>query len=178
MKKLITNAYWKLDQFLVDRANEAVKAWNWTTGRTRADLANGLNFGGSVLISPVNLVVGSVYTLNAFSNYSLNKRADKLESNSREVVDHRVESRKGYCKFFGPLYLGLGASVGFLPSGESRNNAIEGAGIALFGLSAYVMRADYQKPRKDCVRRGIEKLVEAIKHKELAPEMARYERQR
>ena len=40
----------------------------------------------------------------------------------------------------------------------------------MFGLSDYVMRADYQKPRKDCIRRGLEKLSEVMQREPISVE--------
>jgi hypothetical protein len=43
----IFDAYRRIDDFVLEQTNELVKGWNWTTGRTRADLAT-LCFAGNM----------------------------------------------------------------------------------------------------------------------------------
>lgn len=39
---MILDAYRWADEALLDTANYAVRFWNWSTGRPKSDLANGL----------------------------------------------------------------------------------------------------------------------------------------
>lgn len=162
----ISDLYYKADQFLVDMGDEAVKAWNWTTGRTRAELADVLNVSGSTLAVGSALLIGDTLwtaiqgvgwgSLTLF-NHILNYEQDSLESDE-DIKHNGSEINRGRHKSTGPGLLALG---GIAISGGSLVSELYGAGAGIFGASSYVMRSDYNPPkRKDCVRRGLDKLAE------------------
>lgn len=172
----IGDIYYMADQFLVERAGEAVKAWNWTTGRTRAELADVLNVGGTALITSGFLITEDIpfSILNGFAWGALttkrhidNHKQDELELDENDVIPPFVKKNRDYdyYKTYGKVSTGgagfeFALGVGF----EEVGFEIVGMGIGAFSASGYVMRSDYNPPkRKDCVRRGINKLAEIVK---------------
>ena len=190
---ILTKAYMALDNFLVDRANDAVKAWNWTTGRTRADLANLMSGLGSSSVSAAPFVSENYTFTRTFMpicfsslfliNYFINNYIDKKESKLDCIKDLRVEMHKKNSKKMGLLFgiLGCANTTEFMSNAENKEMKfiMYGIGDLLISGSHYVMRADYQKPQKDCVRRGLEKLTEIVQDwqatTEPIPIRARYE---
>ena len=168
---LLLKSYLKTDQFLVDRADEAVKAWNWTTGRTRADLANIIQITGNILIGFSSKLFIPIAAINIPTNYILNKETDLNDKRllDGDVLNYSIEERKKSFKFKAPSLNGLGLS-NFAIYYQHNSHILPfdgkdlGLGTMLWGLSYYVMRTDYQAPRKDCVRRGLEKLAEFVKN--------------
>ena len=163
----LTKAYFAFDQFLVDRANEAVKAWNWTTGRTRAELADVLNVSGWVtadlsfksgFMKALAFPISCYVVLRDHKEYKITDENDRRAINGETMIFPKeiiTRGLKGRGLFAG------GASA----FGVAIEDPLYSSGFLAICASNYIMRADYQAPRKDCVRRGIEKLSEMAKLK-------------
>jgi hypothetical protein len=161
---MIGKAYLAADNFLVDRANEAVKVWNWTTGRTRAELSDIIHFSSTVpfFVGEIPLLgyVGSIYGL---VNHFCNNGLDEFDGQNEDIKDYYAEGHRKILKKQATYFTGLGSLV--VTTGISTNqNILMGMGFLGQGAAGYVMRADYQTPRKDCVRRGLDNLTETIRN--------------
>jgi len=154
-----------VDQFLVNRANDAVKAWNWTTGRTRADLAGLDGSAGylSVSFSPFKLdSSSSAYSLRfiypmllitGIPNLLLNYRLDSIEKNYSNDVKHPFselskEANKKSSAVSGILGILTGSPFYDMGDSESYSDYM-GIGFGLISASHYIMRADYIPPSKE-----------------------------
>lgn len=101
-----------------------------------------------------------------------NAKCDLLEQKTAEgyAMNFEVEKMKIKAKLYGPMWNSLGFSniyTGIITE-ESDSLAI-GIGHSLRGASYYVMRADYIQPRKNCFRRGIDKLSEIVEQYKAKP---------
>ena len=178
MSNIFSNAYEKLDDSIMKCVNASVRAYNWTTGKTKADLANKL-----LTIAPIaesmgfigmsynhlSLLPGSIFISGALVFLShitqeRNKKTDMLEQRALEdgCLDFRVESRKEADGKIGPL---CAISAGFQGTfAITRQDYLEFTGYLVAGgnlirsASFYVMRADYFPPRKSAIKKGMEKL--------------------
>ncbi|MBI2632495.1 hypothetical protein HYW75_05815 [Candidatus Pacearchaeota archaeon] len=176
MRNIISKAYSALDEAIMKGVNASVGAYNWTTGRTEADLANKL-----LTVAPILESSGLVYhghfgiVIIPFCLYlshrfqKINNEIEDLEIRSFEksLLDFRVELHKNNCKLGGPMFA-LISSLYFLPhiSKRDADHAIADYSIAfgttLRSFSFYVIRADYFPPRKSAIKKGLEKLAEIV----------------
>lgn len=170
------NLYEKLDSALMEGVNSGVRAWNWTTGRTKADLANLLLGVTPILDSMSQLVEPNpskyamlallLSTSSIYAHYQQKRNsamekieAKALESNAKSMdVERYNQNNKGFqC----PYWMGLGGVLTAMPSKNCSNQFI-GASDVMRGLSFYVMRADYLPPKKNCLSRAMDKVSDAI----------------
>lgn len=178
MTNLISRSYEGLDGALMKGANATVRAWNWTTGRTKSDLANMANItglaaiiGGLAIGMPLLLPLTLPISLLMHLTNKENTRTDSLELEAREknCLNMGVEKLKRQYKIMGPIVIGtsgaLGASCYALSN--SLNEEIFSAsltiGTSVIGVSTYIMRVDSPPPRKNCLRRGLDRLSEIAK---------------
>src|SRR3989304_3535318 len=113
MENPLTNTYAILDRYLVDRASGVVKAWNWTTGRTRAELADVLN----VCAGALNVIDGAIEqkdtseqiffglwgAVGILALHGIGHTKDRLEAKAEDVIDHRVKEYDTFYKVLGPI---------------------------------------------------------------------------
>ncbi len=181
------NLYEELDNTIMRGVNAGVRAWNWTTGRTKADLANNL-----IGISAIGVGVGTLDDINYYPVLACGlaglwigichycgKANDVLEiaelkALEKSLKDIDVENEKDAIKYPAPITLGYGIFSGITDPHrcEIHNPSNAGMyalaiGFISMGASLYIMRADYLPTRKDCVRRGLEKLAEKLKEIEI-----------
>lgn len=180
---MLIEAYVTLDSFLLDRANDVVKAWNWTTGGTRADLASliiipglsGLpaahfingNYGSVLLGGVVSGLLGLVY-VNEYT------KMDRLESEAlnNNARNFKIEKNKNKYKIFGPMFNLIGFST-LIQSNQEDSHPLSNELTSMFGLgigtSMYIMRTDYQAPRKNVVVRAKDKLADMLRQPTTVP---------
>ena len=170
---MIGKAYMALDNFLVDRATDVVRAWNWTTGRTRGDLAT-LVTVPSLSVFPTTEFLNQNYGQALFQSFvagiigvglkGLYGYMDRLEEKSVDnKVKHRdIEMIKNICKAAGPLFAISGVITVPLPEEEMHTltHELSGAGAVGIGVSYYIMRAKYFPPRKSFFSRAKDRLAE------------------
>jgi len=168
-----------IDDLVMSGVNSGVSAWNYTTGRTKADLAQILMYSGPVgffsatYFNPIYMITGviSIHVAAKFSK--LSKLTQKLEesASNKDMKNRLVEGTK-------PLYQigGYGMQVMapvHLSLINDETNLVENqlAALSFFsmGVASHVMRAEYMPPRKDCIRRGIDKLAEMFKRDSQEP---------
>jgi hypothetical protein len=163
----------KVDEILMAGATKTARAWNWTTGRTKADLANTLVYCGGALISVVvaraNPDVGPLVALGTiYISYDIgksNKRRETaevkaLESNQKSLA---VETWKDVAKVAGPIMLGLGGVLTAIVGKESiKDGAIIGAYTGSLTASTYIMRTEYLPPCKSVFARAADKMKAAF----------------
>jgi len=160
-------------------ANKAVRAYNWTTGKTKADLANKLltiapiaESVGMIIISPILSTFTPLTLLGSHMAQKENSRLEELELDALDLhaKNSEAEKYKNYARFFGPILLATGNLLSFSSpfNKASEGFCVFGAGIVIRGSSYYFMRADPLLPRKNVVRRAVDRLEEILeKHKTL-----------
>ncbi|MFA5855967.1 MAG: hypothetical protein WC867_01305 [Candidatus Pacearchaeota archaeon] len=172
--------YDKFDKVATYGANQIVKSWNWTTGGTKSDLAVFLHTSGwgvfttGVAIS--NKIFGAMTVPISiglsYVNFQIFKDQEKLENQfkDKEVKSYDVEKRRGVNFLLGGFFSGL-SGVNLLSAPEYPvlgnnqeyiSNTLQGCGQTLLALSYYVMNADSLPPRKNCLSRGLDYLVESV----------------
>jgi|SRR3989338_2346367 len=196
MTNPIFKAYQTLDDTIMKGVNAGVRAWNWTTGDTKAGLANKMQILGMAFMSIAPLLredksylksamMASLFVPVSYIITQNNKRLEVLEEDSanKNSLNIEVELQKNYSALFGPALL-VASGVCELTSSKNTDQSSEAEAISfgsfLYGLSNYVMRTDSLPPRKDCISRGIERLVETYKNyqeqRATIPQLARQQR--
>jgi len=175
--------YQAVDNTIMKGVNAAVRAWNWTTGRTRADLAN-LMLGVAPIgectgyfgsLSFVGVPFGIVCLFGSHYAQKENQEVDSFEKKAAQsgVMDPNVERIRTRHRVMGPSFIGVSgfqASLGFIPKNENPEyNAMTSAGHALRAGSCYVMRTRYLPPRKHCVSLARDKLREIVEEYRARP---------
>lgn len=186
MKNPIYKAYEKLDNAIMYGADKAAHAWNWTTGRTKANLANKL-----LAIAPILEISGTVLiaipTAAFFAPFSLyfshdvqkrNIQYEKLEEKAAEnqIINSEVESYKQASKKFGYLItLPAAFDYSFFMLSYNQNKypslgfASRTTGFFLRSVAFHIMRTHYLPPRKNCLSRAKDKLAEILQERVLRP---------
>ncbi len=180
-KQIPRTLYEKMDDALLNSATKAVMAWNWTTGGTKASLANSLIWAGdAVLVAvlgyfsykydiPVPPVIGAVVcSAGCFIAVKRNNKYEKLEADaaSKGAIDYEVENFKDRCKFNSQGFLGAGVVTGGMGLtlayhlGDVSMPCACSFSDALLAGSQYVMRTEYMPPKKNAFARGWEKVKE------------------
>ncbi len=180
MSNIISKAYGALDEAIMKGVNSGVRAYNWTTGRTKADLANKLltiapiaestGFIGMSYNNPftlgLSIFMSGIYILLSHTQQETNKKMEVAEQRALEnsCLDFIVENWKNSAAFLGPMWSIVGSFIGYTEmrrsDGLSSTNYLIAGGNLVRGASFYVMRADYFPPRKSAVKKGLEKLAE------------------
>ena len=152
----IFRAYEKFDDGMMYLANKAVRAYNRTTGGTKADLADKIfltsgAIGGLVYLDPISSPTMTAGNLILYKFYPSRKNHEielkEQEAAKRNTLDLWVENEKDSLKIAPPSNLIIGGILTpFCSSDKGRLSLY----IFLSGIIAnsYIMRADYQKPRK------------------------------
>ncbi|MBP7708560.1 hypothetical protein KA107_02650 [Candidatus Pacearchaeota archaeon] len=164
--------YEKFDSAAMTATNKLVMAWNWTTGRTKSDLANSLVYFGGAAIPAGSFIRDSLIGGAILSLFYLplsvmltkrNKQVESTESSALErgLKDLRVEKIKESYGQTGLVFT-LGGSTQLLSDPLSAGDYCSFAGIEAIALAHYVMRADCLPPRKNVLSRAADSLKEAI----------------
>ena len=170
---LVSKAYDAVDDTVMYGVNKMVRGYNWTTGGTKAELANGFLVGATVTIPVgillINPVFGSVFTLIALPSihYKQKKNVEierkEAKAFERGLCDIDVEEYKERNRVSGEFNIAFSVSNGYFGlSPNNEPNILVGMGCGLFALDIYVMRADNLPPRKNCFKRGAEKLKDIV----------------
>ncbi len=194
MIKNIVKAYKQFDNLVMKGVNSGMRAYNWTTGGTKSELSTNLmTLGGICEIVGVDAASGIyvsaiVSSIYLFWLHSANKNYKKIDEDeqaavSKGALDHDIEVFKKWNK--GMAYgMWFPFSIkDFSFSRIQRNNPdyplrnegylVQGIGDLLLASSLLVMTADSLPPRKDFIRRGIDKYKEARQKKMLEPALER-----
>ncbi len=196
MKNLIKKAYGSFDAALMYGVNKGVHAWNWTTGRTKGDLANLFSILGCATMTAGNFIplglisplISLPWAYFGYRDYFQNKNIERLEKRALDkgLLDLEVEGFKLKSAFVGPVFLGIS---GFASAHKaimdyrtedskktesdhetsSFSSMLINIGISLYGLQFYVMRADYLPPRKNVLQRTADKLADIVRNYRLKP---------
>jgi hypothetical protein len=164
------NLYLRVDDAIMKNVNKAVRAWNWTTGYTKADLANTLivttvavqAFIAAAAKDKMYYMLPFWTALCGNSWIKENKEIENLEFNSIKLglMDLKVETHKTTMKVIGPRYFLLGNTFAIWDRADVDKIAIYGTLAYLLAPSFYVMRADYVPSQKNCVARGLNHIRE------------------
>jgi hypothetical protein len=177
MANLVSKAYDALDDAIMYGANKVVRAWNWTTGKTKADLANltivlagTLNVAGTYAVNPSDTGLAVLICFMAgkgtpkLHNEIENREERAFYSNCKDIY---VEAWKDRTKYLGPAFSLIGGAAAGIACLDPKIKYSERVSMDLFGIfmgsfsvAGYIMRTDYLPPRKDAFSRGVDKLVE------------------
>lgn len=182
----------KIDEKLLYAANKAVHAYNWVTGGTKSELANGVLSLGLISFAAAGFVtgipggiIGSALILKgAHEEQKENIRFDNLEEKTKEkeCLNIEVEARKEFLKERIPYQLAVAGVLGVTsvissfggqdtPNLEAELVATYGSiSMALWSFSDYVMRTNPMPPRKNVFARAKDRLVEIVKSYSRKPE--------
>ena len=166
-----------LDSQIMKGVNKGVKAWNYTTGRTKTDLANLLLYVAPVaesagliaISSSVAAVFSPIYMYISHSDQKKNKKLEQIENQAiSQQMMLNPDSPHYMKRKFSSLYWGafslLNGYISF--AGEDcekqLGSALVATGHAIRSLSHYVARADPLPPGKSIFERAGEKLNEMI----------------
>lgn len=177
MRNPISATYQWLDDSLMAGANYSVRAYNWTFGGTKVELANHMLSTG-VVVSSVScmlreVVSGVLLDLPAFLLFGhifqiANSKYGKCERNAidKGFLDPVSEEYKNKtCRIMGPCVY-MTVPIQYITPREywdvGGNVADFGAslGFGIVGSSFYVMRADDLPPRKNVFSRLADRAVE------------------
>lgn len=191
MRNPITTAYNVLDDAIMFGVNGGVHLWNWTTGRTKRDLATLMNIGGFTFATAGNYffhpAAGAIAALAfGYYNYTLFRMNKMFEKDERENANNeflslhlefgkKLYESAGFCQNnYGVVLFWLANEVND-PNVSSYFSSVA-TGICLTGTAAYVMRADSLPPRKNVLSRAKDKLVDIVREhrREPAIEHVRY----
>ncbi|MEK6758062.1 MAG: hypothetical protein AABX88_02945 [Nanoarchaeota archaeon] len=159
---------------IVSGANSVVGAWNWTTGRGKESLSNSLFVLSNVFRQskkPSDLLIDMTLVVLGIG---LNRYIGNLEEMQRinpEVVIPQLECMKR-AYFFGILggtYVEiLKCAINSKRSHKNEyledNNELDYLARVCYYSAMGVMLAEDRPIRKDCIRRGLDKLSEIVKN--------------
>lgn len=178
-----------VDDTIMAGVNSGVRVWNWTTGRTKADLANmmltgsaiGLGLGaclftGEKAVNPLGkgavLVVGAGGCFVAHMFQRGNIKIEELEGKAMEdsAMSLRAEEMKGEMGVTG-CGLSLIAGTGLVMASAGSDLPLEAihSGFLAMGVSCYVMRADTVPPRKNALARGLDMTRDLLRKVRVEP---------
>ena len=182
MKNLFLRTYQELDNGLIDLANKSIEMYNWTTGKTKANLANKLQMIAPVFETisflpalPDYSLVSMATFASILSSYFVQKWNSKLEDRELSALESRMQDPHVYymMKYYERLGIILGSFslyafiMDYFKPGESLN--IFAIGMAARAASYYIMRSDNLPPRKGMVKRTLEKLDDIVKSYSSSP---------
>ncbi|MFH1307750.1 MAG: hypothetical protein ABIH72_02775 [archaeon] len=169
-----------VDDTLMNGVNKGVRAWNWTTGKTKEDLAKYMltvapifectgfaTLGGPLLYLGIPL---SLYLSHIDINE--NKEIANLEQKAIEggCLSKKVENSKERNKLFGYYFGGSGLfNIGVGEPTGSFSSTLFGTGFFIRGSAYHIMRANSLPPRKSVFSRTKGKIVEYLQRPTLEP---------
>lgn len=188
MRNPISTAYNVLDNTIMYFVNEGVHLWNWTTGRTKSDLASLVDLSGcvssSVGASYIGGFVGITSTIimtgygYVFVKHAYMHEREEIENAEKETMSLVLEFDKKIYEFVGLnlTSLGLVSSLIAIDADNDPTLLMMGIGLGLIGISGYIMRADSPPPRKNVLSRARDKLVDIVREYKRKPafEQVRY----
>ena len=169
---MLYQIYNKLDEGIMKGVNAGVRTWNWTTGRTKGDLANGMLSMAVILESTgwINngnylFTVLALFTSHKFQNDNLEMEVKEENASNNGLKDYNFEDFKMKNKVMGllalpacPYFATNHSHDGKLLPDTSFTDHSLALGFGMRSASHYVICADYLPPRKNCFSRGFGKL--------------------
>ena len=171
--------YDRFDDTVMKGVNAYVRAYNWTTGKTKYDLANSMLIGGSIISSTGMLIGASMiprYNLlfapfcvfpligshigqkKNYAQKKLEEDAQEKHCKSLEVEKMNESRRKSSLSNLG--WASMEFSLGSIPPfylSSSLFLSSFGTHFLFSGVSDYVMRAENLPPKKSVFSRAWEK---------------------
>jgi len=173
-------AYEKMDSTIMRGASVAVMAWNWTTGRTKAALANTL-----IVVGNSSWVVGAIEVAHRQNGYlavaltpplvfisavvmKKNVDTENLEriAIKKQAKDIKAERNREQSRFLGPYEVIASPIIWSL-----YNNAFSAGFTFFLGANNYIMRVDPPMPRRNALARGMDRLKGVIRDRQLDPQI-------
>lgn len=179
------NQFKTLDDGIMYLTTKGVYAYNWTTGGTKAELANTLLGVAPVFASlcilkdyvlgaaPVVFEIGLVHLVQKMN---VEQQDFETKAADKQMKDEYVENIKelytlmGYLFVFGSFLEGYAANILI---GKDQIGFVGLAGLStsslMIGAGCFVMRTEYLPPRKNALSRAKDKLVEIVKSYQWKP---------
>jgi hypothetical protein len=182
-----TSLYGAIDNTIMKGVNGGVRAWNWATGGTKADLANKMltiapimDSVGWINYSPSFGVFMTGFALcvsHIFQKRNIEIEKQELEALESHAMDMEVEDYKSRAQFDALSWIACGV---FWPMGANKRagtiipyatqaDYCTAFGNVITGGSFYVMRADYMPPRKNVLSRAVDKTMELLRGLQTRP---------
>ncbi len=110
------NLYERIDDSIMKGVNASVRTWNWTTERTKADLAGIVMHSGAILGSAQAIMdpscpavikaITAAWIPLASLQHWVNRRYEQKEEKAadKDVIDYHVEEFKEGCKKGGAYF--------------------------------------------------------------------------
>ncbi len=164
-----------VDRTVMYFANRVAHAYNWTTGRTKADLANKLLTVAPILESlgvlsnpemsiPIKIVLPTMFLTVSHIVQRANTITEESEQRAIEkgCLNIDAEFYKGRGKVPGYLF---GGAIGVHLLSGNKNNDLFYSGQLARATSHFVMATDYLPPRKNVLVRARDKLSKWLEAK-------------
>jgi len=179
---MIWKAYEQFDKGIMKCVNSGMRAWNWTTGRTKVDLANSMLFvapmiestGVALYSTSLLPVIAPLFFGASLIYMHLNKNVEKAEEKASEnrAMSTIVLDREKISKFCTPVLFSISGSesfLGYVGEGSANNGYWLSLGFGMRGFSEYVMRADSLPPRKNVLSRAKDGLIDMLENYRAEP---------
>ncbi len=176
MRNPLTRIYETIDGVIMKGADATLHAYNWTTGGTKTELANGLLTLAPILettgfaigpfpLTAIPIGVALLFTSRLYQKINTVVEKKEIAALKRQALDLFVEHNKNITQPQVGYAGGICASGQMLVSTQHSTpevNYLVASGNVLRSTSHFVMRCDYLPPRKNCIKRGIEKLDDLV----------------
>ena len=190
---LIEKMYRKIDDAIMKGVNTGIKAYNWTTGGTKVELANGLLTSAPILEcfgvayglslmhtsqnpaqnNPLLYVAYLITPAMIFVSHSNQKKFERMTNLEERalkasMLDFEVETIKDSLKVTGPAQISVGAMIYsnyLLQNGKNGSEMLIpiSIGAGLRGLADYIMRANNLPRQKNFLKRGMDNVKNLCK---------------
>jgi len=168
-----------LDDFLVRRANSAVKIWNKVTGRSRSELSTLLIAAGCSVIAadsfmypkyaikPYVTVPEMCFVTAGLAKLDYELEKEEIKESENNIKDSNVELFKSIGKNFGVFIGGLAGMMIAKSINEknpeiSRSGFLSSIGFGLIATGLYITAAD-SVPTKNYISKAYNKLSEYVR---------------
>ena len=173
-----------VDNGIMFIANKSVSAYNWTTGGTKANLANGLLTVAPIMESSASyekpalaLINGVIWIFNSHVSQERNLFTEERESRAMEggMLDYSALVYTNINIILGYGHLASGIFISQILVNENWNSLSSSfffAGQTIRAASHFVMRTDYLPPKKNILSRTKDKLTDLVESYRKQPELS------
>ena len=172
--------YRAIDNAIMRGVNGGVRAWNWTTGRTKADLANTMltiapileSVGWINLSQTIGICMTGLCLSHSHHYQKENIKMEEMESKALSIgaMDLEVEKYKSTAHpqpllwiVTAALFVANDHKNGSIVPDRTQTDYCTALGSTIRAGSLYVMRADYLPPQKNILSRAADRTRELLR---------------